>query len=101
MKPAIENDMPGWRAVIAAHGKEERDKRTVERAAAGLRNPGGGEHLASHGVVRRLDRIAKARLAHDAIADACLRAYDKLGSGVLPPAVREAVEAYRKAEGTP
>jgi len=26
MKPAIENDMPGWRAVIAAHGKEARER---------------------------------------------------------------------------
>jgi len=72
----------------------EHDRRTVEKAVAGLHSPGGGERLVFHGFVQTGSRERIARL-HAALADAALAA----DLAALPPAVREAVKASRRAEG--
>ncbi len=70
----------------------------LRKAVSGLMNPGGGEHLVSHGFVS-LDRMAATRIAYGAIAAAVLAEYNKIGGpATLPPAVRDAVAAFRKAE---
>jgi len=70
------------------------DRRIVEKAVAGLHNPGGGERLVFHGFVKTGSRERIARL-YATIADAALAA----DPATLPPDVRAAVEAYRNVEG--